>query len=198
MKNLKRISIALVGLISVVSLATVSNMYLGGEFDTPAPPQAVTTPVPAPAVTQDPTVGAYMQELGLDYSQLNLIYGVNPAIPAGEASYTYPNTIYLTDRITGNEIYTALSHEYIHYVQNVTDKVAAESFYPYMDELMNSNKWLYDRMSDYRTNKLCTENCLRLQAEVQAVACTELPDTRLRADFAAFCRKHLPNRSNLL
>jgi hypothetical protein len=160
----------------------------------PVPP-APTTPAPVP-LHQDPEVVAHMQELGLDYSKLNLYYGPDPDMPSShEASFTGPNNIYLDPSLNPSEIDIALSHEYIHYVQLVDPSAA--TFNGYLDNLLARDSWFYNRMEKYRQPGFCEIDC-DIHTEAEAIACTEIPDRVLRNDFIAWCNAQLPHRYTLL
>jgi hypothetical protein len=175
-----------------------TGLAIGYSAQTPVPvqanSQAIIEPEPV-AVTQDPVVASLMEQLGISYGGLNLIYGDNPNLPNTKASFTQPNSIYLTPLMDRSEQLLALSHEYIHYAQ-IIDHQNAQSFYPYLRELQASNSWLAERMKVYDYVLTCSD-CLPIEAETQAVACTEMTDQRLRADFVAWCNKHLPFRYSL-
>lgn len=163
-------------------------------------PKPVQTPVvQQPKLRQDEPVAVVMQALGLDYSKLNLIYG----LPDGEDQYTKstfaaPNTISLKIDLPFNQAKVALSHEYIHYIQ-AQDPTEATAFYPYLRKLEVKDKWLGKRVESYRNGKACgTVTCTNVEAELEAIACTEMPDYALSADFVVFCNKYLPHRYDLL
>lgn len=141
--------------------------------------------------THDPYLASRMDALRLDYSKLNLIRGPNPVIPDAKASFTGPNSLYIGD-VREDIFDRVIMHEYIHYIQ-ATDAEAV-LFKPYMYELLAGNATFNERMEPYRSNQHCTSNCISFEFEAQAVACTELPDNQLRADFAAWCTKHIPHR----
>lgn len=139
---------------------------------------------------QDHQLVTIMQNLGLDYSKLNLVYGEDSQFSNGDASFTQPNTIYLSPSLEPELINIAISHEYIHYVQ--TQDVFADT--NYLTNLYNYV--LYNRMAFYRTDYCPQKNCLSIEQETQAYACTEV--VSLRADLETWCDKHLPNRQALL
>lgn len=163
------------------------------------PPLPTSTPT-QPALRQDAEVVAVMQSLGLDYSKLNLIYGNDDLMNAKAdtlATFTTPNIIHISPNADSHRLLNAVSHEYIHYVQ-YQNEASAQSFYPYLESLQQSDTWLYGRLAYYRQSGTCVStdgNCLDKESE--AIACTEMPDYALHPDFVAWCNKYLPKRYSL-
>lgn len=175
---------ALVATVFFLGLATGINMLRGEEFNEPAPQ--------LPTVTrQDPEVVAIMKELMLSYEGLNLYYEPNPTLPDTIATFTGPNTIHIRPDVDMDIVAEVAMHEYMHYVQ-ITDTVTAKSFYPYVTELYNSNKKLYDRMTPYREKCEQGKATCDFTDEIEAVACTETDYRILREDFDDWCSDHLP------
>jgi hypothetical protein len=196
--KIKRSIIAFLIVIGVLWGAGIVLANLDLADKTTPPKQPTEQVQEEPKLVQDPTVVGYMQTLGLDYSKLNLYLGASDSFSDSKASFIAPNNIYLSPSVGSDQLYIVLSHEYMHYVQSAIDVESAESYYPYMNDLMNSDDWFHNRTAYYRDRKYCTkEPCLSLEAELEAVACTELPDYVLKADFIAWCNKHLPQRYSL-
>lgn len=157
---------------------------------------AVTPTTPAP-LHQDPQVVALMQSLGLDYSKLNLVYGQAPNAPdSATGMFVAPDTLYVKPGSTSSWTNTVVSHEYIHYIQTDVDTSGSTSFYPYLDQLVTTDTWLNNRMAWHRDHECPPNNC-HLENEYEAIACTEMPDRALHADFVAWCNKYLPKRYSL-
>ena len=146
---------------------------------------------------QYPELAAVMRSLGLDYSHLNLVHYHSPGLSsAAIASFSPPATFYVDENASGKQLAVSLSHEYIHYVQMITSPAEAQSYYAYIHNVYDNNAQLYNRMSGYRTRD-CTIGCSSLDSELEAVACTELPDANLQPAFIAFCNRYLPHRYDL-
>jgi len=163
------------------------------------PVKAVVQVVPVTPVKtyrHDPELATVMTSLGLDYSKLNLIYAPAPNQSAlAQAIYDGVDTIYLNPDHDATIVNRILSHEYIHHIQN-TRRLGATSFYPYLETLYGSNYQLQRRMTNYSNNSACLNGC-NLNLEVQAVACTELPDSQLDPSFIKWCNAFLPKRASL-
>lgn len=184
-------------LITLITTALLSGMFylvVSIPFNHVVVAEVPAVVVPPPVVYRhDPEVKAVMDELGLDYSKLNLVYGDNPRMPNNKNASYLNGTIYLSPEHSA-PLYLLMSHEYIHYAQWV-DHEASLSFNTYLDELY-TGQWLYSRMDNYRLTETCSGAC-DIHQELEAVTCTEISDTYLREDFIAWCNKHLPRR-NLL
>lgn len=187
------ITSALLAVPAILGIATITNMYLGGEFDKPAPQTVEQVEPPTPVYRHDPEVIGYMQELGLDYNRLNLYYADDPELPGSPGTFNAPNSVYLSPTAPEGQRRAILLHEYVHYVQAVKDVQGAEAFYPYIAGLRRNNGQVSQRMANYKICDTCS-----IDRETQAVACTEVPDSALREDFRSWCNKWLPKRSELL
>jgi hypothetical protein len=174
----------------LVVLLIIGGIVFGATHESPLRP----TPTPIVHYRQDAPVVAVMQRLGLDYSRLNLIYGQDPHHD-NQAIFNSPNTIYVSPEIDPSKLNLILSHEYIHYAQLNLDQAGASTFYPYVMALSDTNEHLHSRKADFASH-LCKE--CSLDWEIEAVACTELPDSALRDDFIAWCNKYLPKRNELV
>ncbi len=185
---------AIVAPILLIGTATGINMLLGGELNEPQPQTQE-----APAVTrQDPEVVAYMQTLGIDYKNLNLIFSSEAELGKGVAGdYSLPNTIRLSKEYSEQQLRQTAAHEYLHYVQRYVDVAQATLFHDYILQLESALPSLQKRVEPYRTGEACAGVCERIEDEIEAIACTELPDSFLREDFIAWCNKHIPNRDLL-
>lgn len=193
MKKPIKYALILLGLYLIISSVVAGGRYLAG--DPPTGTEETTKPV-LPSFVQDPTVAARMAQLGLDYSKLNLYHTDNADLPDNhDASFKYPDSIYLSPQINPDNIDVALSHEYIHYIQTFDPNT--EKFGPYMDELLAKDTWFYKRMVNYRKPGFCGSDC-NIQHEAEAIACTEIPDYVLTLEFTAWCNLYLPHRSTLL
>lgn len=158
--------------------------------------QAIQTLPVAKVYRHDPELTAVMDRLGLDYSELNLVYGnsFNQA-STNQGFFDGRDTIYLnpdhelaiTDRV--------ISHEYIHYVQRY-HYIESSEYYSYVTNLYENTPSFYARMQRYRDGSACNGTC-NLNIEIEAVACTELPDYLLQQQFINYCSKYLPKRSSL-
>lgn len=174
-------------IVSLFLLAT--HLYPQVPQKTEALPTPSTT---QPALRQDAEVVAVMQRLGLDYSKLNLIYGDNPN-STHDASFTTPNTLYITAKVRPDNMDILVSHEYLHYVQ-YNNRAEEQALYPTIQHVMDTDSYLQGRIANY---PVCDTNCFTRQDEAMAYACTEMPDTALQPDFIAWCNKYLPQRYSL-
>lgn len=147
--------------------------------------------------TADPILASDMNRLGLDYKDITVRFSTN--LPAGTAGHydAQTKTIEVDAPLTGVARDVVLSHEYIHYVQFTKPGSYAESFYGYMDQLIQNNTYLHSRVASMLANGQL-EAGSKVESEAEAFACTELPDSALNSDFVGFCNSVLPTREALL
>jgi len=185
----------------LVTLVIGVSLFVFANRDNKTSVQPATPPVHTfgPAVTykHDPKVSALFDYLGLDYSTLNT-YNSSPPPPVEKAvASANGNNIYISDEAFADKPNRIASHEYIHYVQSNLATTQAESFYPYVRALAKTDAVLHDRLLGYKEDGVCGADC-NLDKEMEAVACTELRDSRLSTEFLAFCNKWLPKRIQTL
>lgn len=170
-------------------------IHFNGKSTHDYPPVPTTPAVVQPAVQplrQDSEVVAVMQRLGLDYSKLNLIYGDNPS-STHDASFSTPNSLYITARVRPENLDILVSHEYLHYIQ-YTHRSEEQALYPSIESVMNTSGYLQGRIASY---PICSSNCFTREDEAMAYSCTEMPDYTLPVDIVNWCNKYLPQRYSL-
>lgn len=151
---------------------------------------------PVKVYRHDPELASVMDRLGLDYSQLNLVYGEPPIQAQAVFNYTSnANTIYLNPNHEYNIIDRIISHEYIHYAQR-NNYIDSSQYYAYVMNLYENTPSFYSRMAGYRAGTVCGGSC-DMNKETEAVACTELPNSVLQQQFIDYCNKYLPKRYSL-
>lgn len=151
---------------------------------------------PSGVTEQSSEMVGYLKELGIDSTPLNLLLRDTPPVEGVDAQFKFPNTLVLYATTPMSDRAASLAHEYIHYVQQVDPE--AETFYPYLQQLYKSDEWVYSRMEFYRRE--CTkyaEPC-DFSNEIEAVACTEVPDRVLEISFRTWCYKQIPARSSIV
>lgn len=154
---------------------------------------AVPTVAPTqPAYRQDPQVAAIMQRLGLDYGRLNLIYAINPH-SSHDASFTTPNSLYITPNVQPQNMDVMVSHEYLHYIQTLPSShvIAID---PDIETVLARDAYLQGRVTPYYG---CRSACFSIDDEAIAYGCTEMPDYALTPKLVDWCNKYLPQRYSL-
>lgn len=149
-------------------------------------------------LAQDPALVADAQQLGIDYSPLNM--SLAPSLSADDViadqdnttgTFQAPNTIKVKSGQTRQDELRSLAYEYLHYVwENMRiDK---------KQQLTALLQQYYDSSSSFRqlnANYMGTPDILA--DERNSVACTYIQPYLLTDDFNSYCDHYIPNRSIL-
>lgn len=185
-------------LIIILSLVTLAGGLFGGgiALGTLARQNGLVSPLSAPSVKlkQDPRLLRQASNVGLDTTNLNLVFGdiVGANVDDAMGGFIAPNTIILKEGLTKKEIRTILAHEYIHYQWTLMDDGVRDSVVEVYERLQKDDPWIKQRLNDYHH---CDTECMANEAT--AYSCTELAPYRLTEEYNDFCNQFITNRKVL-
>lgn len=187
----------------IITVLTMAALFLFVTVTQTVAPAMEVKSASVQTYQRDPSLVAVMDDLNLDYSDLNLIY-VSFEGQAGEIAGMYVSdgltkTVQVRYGLSAEALPELLSHEYLHYIQH-TKPVEATLYRSQLYALYAKNAELQRRVGPYKTGAVCQNTATSCDdwKELQAYACTELPDYELPAELLSFCNKYLPNRSDLI
>lgn len=185
-------------------LIIIAALLWGGKwygeynrYNKPISPVQSTYVKPKPVVTQDPTLLADAQLLGIDASELNLEYttdfNANVTVSGNSvinAIFYYPNKIGIRPGMDKTNELKSIAHEYLHYQWSRRNRAPTDA----LMQVYNSNYYLRQRMEPYNQLGIGSDDFID---ELNSIECTEYADGSLYYVVLNYCTKYLPNRNVL-
>lgn len=147
-------------------------------------------------ISQDPTLVADAQQLGLDYSGVNLSFAPTLSAPdvvgtSTVGEFTPPNSIQIKAGLTKPQELQTVAYEFMHYYwQNLPLNIQQQMTTVYQQ--------YYDSNTDFQQlTKYYTGNSSVIADERNSTACTQVQPYLLSTSFNIYCNQFIPNRSIL-
>lgn len=162
------------------------------------PISTIATPATvAPSLTQDPVLVSDAQELGIDYSNINMSFA--PSLTATDINGGYqtigtfqaPNIIQILSGQTKQNELTTLAYEYLHYVWINTSMADRQQMTTLYQQYYDSNYDFQQLTAPYTGTPDIIAN------ERNSTACTLVIPGKLTDAFNTYCNSIVPNRDIL-
>lgn len=151
-----------------------------------------------PHLTQDPKLVGDAQELGIDYSQVNLEFTpTNPTSTIEKSDepavgvFIYPNTIQIKTGLSKKDELTIVAYEYMHYVWKDTSTKQQQQLAKQLRVYRSWNPDFNADVSRYHGTPETIDN------ELHSTVCTHVQPYLLSNSFNNYCNQFIKNRSIL-
>lgn len=146
-------------------------------------------------LVQDPMLLKEANELGLDVTNVSLVYDSTITLTDSETYgfFSGPNTIEISPASPHQR--RTLAHEYLHYIVSNMSQTEFSDVSRLVMNIYESDSSLRNRMQPY-IQRGDTPGTTALSNELFAILCTESSDKYLSNELLAYCNKYL-NRSKI-
>ena len=184
------------GLIGLFILGFIID-FSTGVFESKSTNVNTPASINAP-LTQDPTLVADAQQLGIDYSPLNLSFTSQPITSNTETTdgspigvFFAPNTIHIQSGLAKSDELNILAYEYMHYAWANLTSTQRSTIGAELDAFRTQDADFNSDVSRYHGDTAVIQN------EEDSTACTRVDPSLLSDSFNAYCNQFIANRSIL-
>lgn len=189
MKKLLKICLKLVGLLLV--------LWIGIAIGLNAYPHLITPNNITKPLTQDPILIADAQQLGIDYSRVNI--SLSPSVTGDDVkdntntvgTFQAPNNILVKSGLSKQQELQTVAYEFMHYFWSREPQANRT-------QLTQTLQDFYNHDSEFqRITQPYVGDTDTIADERDSTACTAIPPYVLTDEFNAYCNQFIPNRAIL-